>query len=814
MGGLLLKRLLRSLWRTRLRLIAVILLIAVGVFAGVSFGVYGKTASSLYGTIYGDTEEGVNLPDLWVASAGGIPWGEEEAATFCGEIREGWNAAAGELQACEPRLTVDGVMFWEVEEGESTVVSAIWHGIDEGEVHRVWMPEHESVEGRLAESADEVVIDSHAASMMNVSVGDELELGAGSGRHSYSVVGIGFHADHLFFALPGSIMPATAGTFVTGYFTDEGLERLGGYSQGSANVLLLDIEGSPPYDLQSTEINEGEQLNRVAAGIRDELGQTHRAMVHDRAAVESVEFLRADAEGAEKSYPIVTGMLAIVAGITIFLSLQRLILSQQREIAILRTLGVPKRAIMPGFMLAPIVLGVIGVTIGALLGLYVGAPLMMGLYEDMLGIPVLIDVSDLSFVWINCTVAMVIAALSGIRPAFIAARLQPLEVLRSQHSVKLSYRWLQRLTHKFPPVISLSLRSTIRKPMRLLFTFLGVGLSMLIFGSMMMMMDSIEDVAIGGMDRNIGWNAQVALGYQGDGPVIEWAAEHNAEYERIIQLPFSILDNNKQLIATGLEHFSTTLDDSLNALDLLVGEMPLAGASPSEVLVDEGTAYFMDWEVGGVETVSFGASEIEINIVGITEGEMTRTLYFHRADLAIQTGIPATAVLLALPDGGEVDQALGALSVGVTEISQLRETFTTLMEQQQQFFNAILFLGILIAVVVLFNTLLMNLSERDLELATLRVLGASIWRLGGMLLVEHLIIGVIGGIIGAIISLYGAQAMIQASVQWAFFFKIEPNWTIIYSLITTVVVISVALVPFGMWRISKMELVEKVKTLG
>jgi ABC-type antimicrobial peptide transport system permease subunit len=350
--------------------------------------------------------------------------------------------------------------------------------------------------------------------------------------------------------------------------------------------------------------------------------------------------------------------------------------------------------------------------------------------------------------------------------------------------------------------------------MRLVFTFLGVGLSMLIFGSMLMMMDSIEDVAIGGMERNIGWSAQVALGYQGDGPVIDWAEEHNAEYERLIQLPFSLVDDNKQLIATGLEHFSTTLDDSLMALELSLGAMPALGATPSEVLVDEGTAHFLGWEVGDVEKVAFGAAEIDITIAGITEGEMVRTLYFHRSDLAAQTGIPATSVLLALPEGVEVNQELGALSVGVTEVAQLRETFTTLMEQQKQFFNAILFLGLMIAVVVLFNTLLMNLSERDLELSTLRVLGASIWRLGGMLLVEHLIIGVVGGIIGAVISLYGAQAMIQASIQWAFFFKIETNWSIVYGLITTVVAISVALVPFGMWRISKMELVEKVKALG
>ena len=53
----------------------------------------------------------------------------------------------------------------------------------------------------------------------------------------------------------------------------------------------------------------------------------------------SVEILRADAEGAQKTYPVVTGMLAVVAGITIFLSLQRLIQSQAKEIAVLRTLG-------------------------------------------------------------------------------------------------------------------------------------------------------------------------------------------------------------------------------------------------------------------------------------------------------------------------------------------------------------------------------------------------------------------------------------------------------------------------------------------
>ena len=40
MSSLLNKRLARSLWRTKLRLMAVVLMVAVGVFAGITFGGY------------------------------------------------------------------------------------------------------------------------------------------------------------------------------------------------------------------------------------------------------------------------------------------------------------------------------------------------------------------------------------------------------------------------------------------------------------------------------------------------------------------------------------------------------------------------------------------------------------------------------------------------------------------------------------------------------------------------------------------------------------------------------------------------------
>ena len=136
------------------------------------------------------------------------------------------------------------------------------------------------------------------------------------------------------------------------------------------------------------------------------------------------------------------------------------------------------------------------------------------------------------------------------------------------------------------------------------------------------------------------------------------------------------------------------------------------------------------------------------------------------------------------------------------------------MEQQEGIFLAIQGLGILIAVAVLFNTLVMNLAERDTELATLRVLGASNNRLGLMLFGEHLGIGLIGGVLGCVFSILGTKLMMSTFVSWTAYFTVAPSNDSIFILIGIVVFISISMTPFGMWRIKKMDLVEKVKDLS
>ncbi|MDE0954350.1 MAG: FtsX-like permease family protein [Candidatus Poseidoniales archaeon] len=810
------KRLARSLWRTKLRLSAVVFMVAVGVFAGISFGAYANAATNLYDEIY-DGEEGVNLPDIWINNPSGI-WDANTSSNICDSISQNWPDSQYELETCEQRLIVDGIMFYDYSSGEEKAIPAIWHGIDEGLVDKVWMPTDSDLSsGRLALSSDEIVLDSHIAMDLDIKLGGEIEVSSGSDRMMYTVVGIGFHSQHLYFAQEGMTLPADDGTFATGYMTASGLERLTNLSEGSSNLILIDIQGTPSYDLQSTDdVDEGKELNFLIDEITDlvSLETDVPVSVYDRSGVDSVEFLRADAEGAVKMFPYVTGMIAVIAGITIFLSLQRLIQSQAREIAVLRTLGVPKSSIMPGYIIAPVVIGGIGSLIGVLLGVYFGAPSMLGLYEKMIGLPISSEV-DKSLIFQVVIISMTIVLLAGLRPAWQASRLQPLAVFRGQHEVKLSSRRLQRFTASLPTTIGLSIRSSLRKPMRVGFTFFAVGISMLLFGSMLFMLESMEGSIIGGITDRQSWDVQASNAPGGEDALVDWVEQNNGQYELLITFPIGLEDDNRELTAYGLDNISTVNDgESMIMVDLLEGEIPDRNSDTMQVLIDEGTSIFLEWGTGDVVPIYVGNMQYNVEISGITEGEISRTMYMYRANLSQMVGIESTSVLIQLSDDNKSLEGLAELSVGYTQKEDAVNTFETLLEQQKKMFYAIEFLGIIIAVAVLFNTLLMNMAERDTELATLRVLGAPMNKLGKMMFWEHLGIGVIGGILGAIFAYFGTVLLVSSMVQWAFYFTVAPDPGAILTIIGVIVGISVALTPFGMWRIKKMNLVDKVKDLS
>jgi putative ABC transport system permease protein len=336
----------------------------------------------------------------------------------------------------------------------------------------------------------------------------------------------------------------------------------------------------------------------------------------------------------------------------------------------------------------------------------------------------------------------------------------------------------------------------------------------MLFGSVQMMSAGLEETIVGGLEDQQSWDAQVYITDDSETDVITWAEERGATYESLIEMPLGSVKD-----ADGLQRSFTlvgfdSFEGGMRNVNVIEGELPQQKDGLSQVMLDEGAMSFLEWNVGEEHTILLNGAEHEITVVGVTRGELARTMYFLRTDLSEALGVNATSMYLALPNGVEVDTTLAEISMGVVERQTLIDGMNSLLDQQTQIFQAMMYLGLMFTIAVMFNTMIMNVAERDFELATLRVLGASTRSLGFMLLFESLLIGIIGGLVGVAFAYGGAVGLAASFSSWQFYVAIVIVPSVAYQLMAGVIIIAVAMTPIGIWRLRRMNLVEKVKDLS
>ena len=131
---------------------------------------------------------------------------------------------------------------------------------------------------------------------------------------------------------------------------------------------------------------------------------------------------------------ITIGLIVLVAALNIIASLIMLVMEKRRDIAILKTMGTAKRRVTTVFMLQGLIIGAIGTTIGATLGLalcwvldrYKLIQIPMDVYQISY-VPFVIEPLDFIVVIVA---AVAICFLATIYPSRQAARLDPIQAIR------------------------------------------------------------------------------------------------------------------------------------------------------------------------------------------------------------------------------------------------------------------------------------------------------------------------------------------------------------------------------------------------
>ena len=770
--------------RTKLRILTVVLLITISVYAGIVFSEHSRNADRVYDDFYAET----NFADLM-------------ATSYQVEHKDNLTSACSSIQhdGCESSLVLTGQSKTDVD-----WIASKFYGIEQGQVNTLW-----AVEGSVTPSAGEIVVDAHFAlnDEINMELGDSIDIIVGEGGvQTFTVIGFANSPLELFYANPDSILPQES-TYVIAYMDAEVLAETSGNDALSRNTLNIDLPGTPEFDLSNTEGIEGLELQETKDTLEQAMNESEvDGYVLDRGQL-SAELLRLDKDSLSKSIPFILGILLFISGLVIAVSLDRLIRTQSREIAVLRTIGASTGDVMLGYLLVPIALGVPGVLLGILLGISsYGSSAFTAYYFSFLGIPV---VSTHHYADIIATIslsALFITFLFGIRPAWRAARLQPLDIL-GQGSEKRPNRILTKITSSLPPGIGLGLRSTFRKPARLLATLLALSLAMVILGGNMMFMSGFTDAFSEATDDQENWEYQISALPSGLENITSWAEDNTSAFELTLVAQASIAGTTKAIDLKGNDVLSEQ-DDALHRLNLLEGNLPDSGQFPVQGILDEGSSELESYAIGDVITIDFEGEQHDIEIVGIAR-ELSRSIYMHRSDVQPIVGEEANgALLVTTPDADIEDIRFSTISI--VEKETMVATFEELIDQQKAIMQSIYVLGALMAIAILFNTLLINLSERDAELATLRVLGASRTRLAIILTVEHMFIGLVGGFAGALASVGFYQGIASVSSTWVFHIPVVINYAVFSQIIGFVLFAALLTTPVGIYRIGRMNLLEVV----
>ena len=534
---------------------------------------------------------------------------------------------------------------------------------------------------------------------------------------------------------------------------------------GAYNQLLFKVKNPAKMEPQITSVEE----IMKNTGIKEVVTQEEHL---------GNQMLQNDLEGF-RSFALFFPLLFLaIACFSIYILLSRLVHVQRPFIGVMRATGYTRRQILLHYLAFALVIGVLGAFFGAVAG-YGLSYLITGAYAGTIGIPLVSIKVDWKVMLQGITLSMIFCAFAGIMPALRSSRIDPAKAMRGD-MIEQTFRrpFLERV---FPPLsrvplfLKVPFRNMFRNRRRTVFTILGLMFSTMLVLAFLGTLDTINNamsrafsaqnrfdmaaVFMGGRDASTIGKIKRIPAVEDAEPTVSYSVKIRWDGDSVDSVMMGILPD------TNLRRFYTSDQREVNIED-------------RHVLLNEWFHTKKGLQIGDTVTVSTSWRKKHFIVGSFIQEAMGNVIYLTRDEalnLMAYGQMSRGAFYVKVRPGhyaearADLEKIPGmATLIDLKEIKREVDHYVSLM---RIIVYVMLIFALVMSFTLTFNTITINILEREREIATIRTIGTQSWKISAMTTLENIIYGLFAIIPGFILGVgIGKYAM---SLQQTEYFSVS-----------------------------------------
>lgn len=589
---------------------------------------------------------------------------------------------------------------------------------------------------------NEILLDSNFAEYNHLSVGDTIYVVYNGTENPFTVSGTGASPEFIYALKDVRDIVPDYSTYGIGITSLRTMEKMTSLNQSYNNIVFTLKEGYEFTDV--SEVLKSLLKHYSVSSIISREHQTSHTVVDD------------EIKECNTTSRILPSLFLLISSMIQIMMLERLVQSQRTQIGIMKAFGYSERQIQFHYIMFAVILGIVG----SVLGILLSVPILysfVDMYGNFFNFPYISKALSMQVFGISLLTGTLFSVFAGYLGAKKILSLSPLDAFKAEepHYVQ-KKTFLDSFTFLFHTFGKMSLRNISRNRKRSFFILIGITLSFALTSVMFMMYSLWNTVITDKYSYNEIYTGKMEFQRvvnKSDAMLELKKRQEVSEIESLLEVPVSFQYKNhiKEVNIIGVEQHS----DLYHIVDVHNHEVPIQN---EEVFLSHKLAEVLQVQVGDMVYVESSfmkkRKKVPVQVTKIIPQSVGVNAYMSQETLERLLDRKNIATSLIFHASKETVEQLrkdydeSNIVSNVVHTGVRKQKMLDFMAHFQFMMYTFSSLGVIMCFIVIYNSYIISIAERNRELSSLLVLGMSRKEVAQIIALEQQIIAFFGVLFG------------------------------------------------------------------